>query len=161
MTVIKRPTTKLKKRKKTRYKVGIHISLKCKQPVNYRSGWERALCQYLDANNEVVEYWYESVKIPYLSPKAKKPRFYIPDFLVLFSDGTLKMIEVKRENQLSNIWVKAKAEAATRWCGLQNPKIVYEFCTDKFILPLVKLYKTADSATKRKKRKKNEPKNKS
>lgn len=137
----KRPATRRKRKKKVHYHTGTHSSTKCKKPVCYRSGWEQTVCEYLDNNVEVEEYWYETIKIPYLSPVHKKVRFYIPDFLVLFSDGSRKMVEVKRQNQLNNIWVMAKAEAARRWCAGQKPPITYEFWTDKLILPLQKAYK--------------------
>lgn len=118
------------------------MSVKCKKPIGYRSGWERAVCLYLDSNPQVTEYFYEEVIIPYLSnTKSTKIRKYFPDFIVVFKDGTKKMIEVKRQNQVDNIRVQKKATAAIAWCARQNPPMTYEFWTDPIVLPLVKAFK--------------------
>lgn len=133
-------TTKRKRRvKKSHYHTGTHKAVKCKKPINYRSGWELTVAKHLDADPNVVQFWYEEIKISYLSPKAKRVKNYIPDFIVKYTDGTFKIIEVKRENQLNNIWVVAKANAARKWCEQQPKKVLYEFWTDKLILPLQKL----------------------
>lgn len=128
------------RKKPSRYKTGTHVSTKCPTQINYRSGWEEVVCHYLDNDPEVVSYWYESIKIPYLSPARKKPRIYIPDFLVLYKSGHTKMVEVKRKNQLDNAWVQAKAMAAKAWCEVQIPKIEYEFWSEQLILPLKKVF---------------------
>jgi len=131
-----------RRKRRSRYHTGVHISPKCKDPINFRSGWEKTICIYLDGLITVDEYWYESVKIAYVANlRSSKVRYYLPDFVVKFSDGSMKMVEVKRENQLTNIKVVKKAEAAHAWCKVQKIKITYEFWTDKMILPLQKLYK--------------------
>lgn len=131
-----------KRRKKSRYHTGIHVSPKCQTPINYRSGWEKTICEYLDADPSVVQYAYESVVIEYTSnQKSKRLRKYLPDFLVVYKDGRIKMVEVKRQNMLTNIKVQKKAEAAIAWCAKQNPPIQYEFWTDKMVLPLQKAAK--------------------
>ena len=147
-----KPTVKLavkvrrRKRKGGHYHTGTYISPKCKDPINFRSGWERTICIYLDALNTVDEYWYESVKIAYVANlRSSKVRYYLPDFVVNFTDGTMKLVEVRRKNQLRNIRVMKKAEGARRWCEVQKIKITYEFWTDKMILPLQKLYKEQET----------------
>lgn len=150
---MKKVSYKKKRKRKTRYHTGIHKSKKCTTDISYRSGWEEVVCHYLDENPEVVSYWYESVKIPYLSPAKKKPRIYIPDFLVLYKSGNTKMVEVKRKNQLNNAWVVAKATAARTWCAAQNPKIEYEFWSEEIIFPLKKLYKAKGLLSGKSKRK--------
>ncbi len=133
-----------RRKKKGHYHTGVHKSPKCKESICYRSGWERTICYYLDNLNTVDEYWYESVKIPYIAnARSSKVRYYLPDFVVKFTDGSMKMVEVKRENQLSNLKVRKKADAARDWCSKQKTKITYEFWTDKMILPLQKLEKLA------------------
>lgn len=133
-----KPATKpRKRRRKGRYHTGVHVSPKCPTPINYRSGWEKTICNYLDSNPSVLRYTYEAIEIHYTSNlKSKKIRKYLPDFMVWFTDGKVKMVEVKRENLLTNLRVQKKAEAAKLWCAQQNPKVLYEFWTDKFILPL-------------------------
>lgn len=128
-----------KRKKRGHYHTGIHLSPKCKEPIAYRSGWELSACKHLDSLNTVDEYWYESVRIPYVANvRSSKTRYYLPDFIIKFSDGSMKMVEVKRENQLTNLKVMKKAAAAKLWCQAQKIKITYEFWTDKIILPLQK-----------------------
>ena len=134
--------TRKKRKKKTRYHTGTYSSPKCSTPINYRSGWECTVCKHLDLDPAVVRYTYETIEIHYTSNKTtRRIRKYFADFRVWYSDGTVKMIEVKRENKLTNPRVQRKAEAARDWCGKQNPKITYEFWTDKIVLPLQKIHK--------------------
>ncbi|MFA6049721.1 MAG: TnsA endonuclease N-terminal domain-containing protein [Candidatus Paceibacterota bacterium] len=144
---------KRKRRKKSRYKTGIHNSIKCKLPIKYRSGWEFTICLYLDQNPDVAEYSYEALAIPYIANvKSKKVRHYYPDFLVTYADGHQVLAEVKRQNQVMNIKVVKKAEAARLWCAKQNPQVSYEFWTDKMILPLQKAQKLREQQTVPKKK---------
>jgi hypothetical protein len=132
-----RKKTTTSRKRKGRYHTGIYNSPKCSKPIEYRSGWERTVCEYLDNDVDVVAYAYESLEIQYLSNlKSKKVRKYIPDFLVWYANGKVKMVEVKRENMLTNLRVQKKAAAAKVWCAAQTPKVDYEFWTDKMILPL-------------------------
>lgn len=133
----KASTSKPRRKRKSRYHTGTHTSPKCPTPIEYRSGWELTVCNYLDNDSTVLKYTYEALEIQYLSNlKAKKLRKYIPDFLVWYTDGKVKMVEVKRENQLTNLRVQKKAAAARLWCAAQNPPVTYEFWTDKVVLPL-------------------------
>jgi hypothetical protein len=135
-------TTRKRKRKKTRYHTGVHNSPKCNAPINYRSGWEYTVCKYLDNDPSVLAYAYESIEIRYTSNQTtKRLRKYLPDFLIWYADGKVKMVEVKRQNQLTNLRVQRKAEAAKIWCASQKPEIIYEFWTDKIVLPLQKAEK--------------------
>lgn len=143
---------KRKRKKKTRYHTGTHKSAKCKTPIEFRSQWEQVICLFLDKDQDVIEYSYETISIPYISNlKTKKIRNYYPDFLVIYKDGTKKMIEVKREDKLSDSKVLKKAAAAKRWCEEQNPKVQYEFWTNKIILPLKKIYELDGSLPKKRK----------
>jgi hypothetical protein len=140
--VAKTKKTLRKKRKNNHYKTGIHVSTKCPKPIHYRSSWEKIVCCYLDAQPNVVSYSYEALIIPYKSNiRTARIKKYIPDFIVEYADGTKKIVEVKRENQLNNPFVKKKAEAALAWCNEHaNQKITYEFWTEKIIRPLMKVY---------------------
>lgn len=134
-----------KRRKKHHYKTGVHVSDKAIHPVNYRSGWEKVLCMFLDNEESVISYAYEPYKIPYTSnTRSHRVRFYLPDFEVTFTDGTKKLIEVKRQSAVNNLMVRKKAEAAIRWCESQKQHnqidITYEFWTEEKIFPLMKLY---------------------
>jgi len=147
MTVIKK-----KRRRKSRYKTGIHKSPKCTTPINYRSSWEYTICLYLDDDPEVVSYSYESIKIPYIAnKKSGRLRNYYPDFLVHYANGKTLLVEVKRQNQLNNLKVIKKAEAGKLWAS-QN-KAEYRFWSDKMVLPLKRAYKIKLAAQHPKKKK--------
>ena len=129
------PIIKRKRRKKKKhYKTGVYKSLKCKTPVEYRSGWELEVAKYLDIDPQVKEYEYESVTIEYLSnTRTGKVRTYYPDFLITYKDGTRKLAEVKRRDKLNDPKVIKKARAAEAWCAKQNPPVQYEFWTNMMI----------------------------
>ncbi len=52
------------------------------------------------------------LSIPYYDPETKRMRNYYPDFLAEMTDGTIQLIEVKGDNKIDDIVVKAKASAA-------------------------------------------------
>jgi hypothetical protein len=140
-----------KRRKKGHYKTGIHNSPKCKKPIEYRSGWEFEVAKYLDLDENVIEYDYECVAIPYLMPSKKsmpKVHSYYPDFLVTYKDGTRKLVEVKRKDKLNNSKVVKKAEAAIAWCRKQKPTVIYEFWTDTMIEAFTKINEAANPTAK-------------
>ena len=107
---------KRRKRKK-KYHTGIHVSPKTGQECHYRSGWELAYLQHLDADPEVVGYRYEDVKIPYVSNvRTGKLRSYWPDFLVQRKDGQQILVEIKPKRKLDQDRVQKKLKAAALWC---------------------------------------------
>lgn len=114
--------SKRKKRKrKSRYKRGIHISPKSQLACSYRSGWELLYLHYLDADESVSSYQYEQLKIPYISnKKTGKLRNYLPDFLVIYIDGSSKIIEIKPKRKLLQATVVKKLKAAQEWCLHHN-----------------------------------------
>ena len=52
------------------------------------------------------------LSIPYYDPETKRMRNYYPDFLAEMQDGTIQLIEVKGDNKIDDVVVKAKARAA-------------------------------------------------
>jgi hypothetical protein len=131
---------KRKRKRKSRYHTGIHISPKCKEPIKYRSSWEKTTAQHLDFDPLVEKYEYESLKIPYISnKKTKKTKNYIPDFLVYYVDGRKVLIEVKRVSALNQRAIVKKAEAAREWASKND--CVYCFWTDNIIKALKKIQK--------------------
>jgi hypothetical protein len=131
--------TKRKRRKTSGYITGTHNSPKSPQPIKYRSSWEYYVCRFLDEDEDVLLYEYENFKIPYLANlRTKKTRNYIPDFTVIYKNGTRKIIEVKRKSALSNNLVQKKAAAAAQWCLRQSVKIDYEIWTEAVIFPIRK-----------------------
>jgi hypothetical protein len=130
--------TKKRRRRKRRYKTGIHRSPKCSTPIEYRSGWEKEVCIFLDSEPSVKEYGYECLSIPYLSnPRTGKIRSYFPDFLVTYADGTKKLVEVKRKDRLNNPKVLKKAKAAETWAKANG--VAYEFWCDPIITAIKKI----------------------
>jgi TnsA endonuclease-like protein len=113
------PTKKKRTRRKRkgRYHRGDHISTKTGQVCRYRSGWELAYLQYLDAEPTVLTYVYEPFKIPYVSnKKTGKVRGYIPDVLVTRTDGSRQLVEIKPARKVMHVTVQKKLKAAQQWC---------------------------------------------
>lgn len=52
------------------------------------------------------------LSVQYYDPETGRIRQYYPDFLAKMSDGTYQLIEVKGDNKIDDIVVRAKAEAA-------------------------------------------------
>jgi len=99
----------------------------------YRSSWEMTFMMFCDNNPSIQQWASESVKIPYQDPLTGKQTVYVPDFLIVYVDKTMKkhaeLIEIKPRNQavLESVgknpynqaqYVKnmAKWQAAQAWC---------------------------------------------
>lgn len=83
-----------------------------KNPIKYigdstkivcRSLWERKFCKFLDENVNIIKWSFETLKIPYLSPKDNDVHIYHPDFIVekRGKDGKVKtlVVEIKPYKQ--------------------------------------------------------------
>lgn len=121
--------TKKKKRKKF-YKEGILKISKCKNPIEYRSGWEHDFGLLLEQDPNVVQVEYETLRIPYIANRrTQKVRHYIPDFLVTYTDGSRKVIEIKRGDRVGSKIVLLKKFAAEIFLSKCNPPIEYSIWT--------------------------------
>lgn len=122
------PKRKRKKRKKSRYHRGVHVSSiagECK----YRSGWEKKYMDYLDADSSVLSWSYEKLAIEYVSnQRTKKVRKYYPDFQIEYKDGRKVIVEIKPSRKLQHITVIKKVRAAKEWCTVHN--FVYKILTE-------------------------------
>lgn len=117
---------------KRHYKTGIHNSIKCKEPIAFRSGWEEIVCQFFDLSDEVLCYSYEKIKIKYISNKRTgKIRTYYPDFFVMLKNGDKILVEVKRRDKLNDSKVIKKTEAAMHWA--RKKKVKFQIWTDEII----------------------------
>ncbi len=117
------------KRKSRRAKRGVHRSLKCSTPINYRSGWELRYALYLDASPHVVSYRYEPYPIEYVSNyRTGKRRRYWPDFEVVAADGERTLVEVKPKKKLKLLVNVKKFAAAAAACEPQG--IVFKVVTE-------------------------------
>lgn len=97
---------------------GRFSSIKTNEVMFYRSSWELATMKWLDSNENVVTYQYESIRIPYyfLEGNTKTKRHYIPDFLIEFTSGEKELWELKPEKLSDNKKTKAKIIAANDYC---------------------------------------------
>lgn len=76
--------------------------------------------QYLTNVEKVDEIYFTGMftgnqgdfSISYYDPDSKKIRNYYPDFLAKMTDGTYQVIEVKGDNKIDDVVVKAKSDAA-------------------------------------------------
>ena len=64
------------------------------------------------------------LSIPYYDPETQKMRNYYPDFLAEMEDGTYQLIEVKGDNKIDDIVVKAKATAAKEIASESNMEYI-------------------------------------
>lgn len=76
--------------------------------------------QYITNLEKVQEIYFTGMftsnqgdlSIPYYDPETQRMRNYYPDFLAKMCDGTYQLIEVKGDNMIDDIVVKAKKSAA-------------------------------------------------
>lgn len=116
---------KKRKRRKGGRKRGKYVSTKMGVTMTYRSGWELVYFQYLDTISSVAKFYSESIKIPYVSnKKSGKTRNYIPDLLVVYADGSRKLIEIKPKSKLFQATNLKKFSAAREWCTDQGIEFV-------------------------------------
>lgn len=103
-----------------------------KMPITYRSSWELSLMRVLDHHPNVTQWASESISIPYEHPLTKAWTFYIPDFLIVYTDKTgnkkAEVVEIKpakeaideraksKKDKLVLAVNKAKWAAAIAWC---------------------------------------------
>src|SRR6185436_3674743 len=106
-----------KRRKKGRYKRGEYTSTRSGLVFKYRAGGELAYMQYLDANEDVFAWSYESLVIPYVSNvRTGKVRKSYPDFQVHWVDRPDEVIEIKPSKRVKQAGVQKKLKAAEEWC---------------------------------------------
>lgn len=100
------------------HKAGEHTSSKLGRNVHFRSSWEEATMQWLDANPDVITWDYECVRISYTYDNHK--RWYVPDFLITFADGHREMWEVKAREFVAAEKNVLKTAAAQAYCAAND-----------------------------------------
>lgn len=93
---------------------GKRKSAKMNKTFIYRSSWEKTFMELLDSDGDVVEWDYEPFFIRY--EFEGKSRRYVPDFLVMRTDGSVTMYEVKPTALHDFPKNAAKFEAARKMC---------------------------------------------
>lgn len=99
-------------------KKGEYVSSKTGKQHFFKSGWELALMKWFDMAPNIEMWDYECVRIPYYYNEHK--RWYVPDFLVTYSDGHLELWEVKPKEFMTSEKNVLKTEAAQAWCKENN-----------------------------------------
>jgi len=118
----------------SKYFLGKFYSHKNDRIFTYRSSYE--LKYFLDLENDpkVHSYLSEGLHIPYKNSWGKN-KVYIPDLLVLYSDGSMKVIEIKPYEMLKDADVILKAEACRLYLkkNCKDQQITYQFITEKHL----------------------------
>lgn len=115
-----------------RYRSGKYFSTKAGNDVEYRSLYEYAFYKGMDTDSSVIKYIVEPMKIPYTDNSGLR-RNYIPDVLVLYSDGRLELCEIKPSSAKKAINVQLKARAAVVFLKENKINAKYRFITEKEI----------------------------
>lgn len=106
--------------------------------INCRSLWERKFCKFLDLNENVIRWSFETLKIPYVSPIDNNVHIYYPDFIVEKKNKTGEIqtlvVEIKPEKQTKQPSGKRKSkkslinESITYSINLKKWEAAKEFC---------------------------------
>jgi TnsA-like endonuclease N terminal/NUMOD3 motif len=103
---------------KNSHQRGTHISTKMNKEMHYRSSWELAMMKHLDNDIAVSSFESESVRISYFYNDHK--RWYVPDFIITYSDGSRKMIEIKPQEFVLSEKNVLKEAAGKAFCLLNG-----------------------------------------
>lgn len=107
----------------------------------YRSSWECRVMNWLDKNDNIIEWGSEEIVIPYKSPVDGKFHRYYPDFFVRVkqSDGIIRamILEIKPMKQTKPPVKKKRVtkqyiqEVVTWGINEAKWKAANEFCADR------------------------------
>lgn len=122
---------KTKSTGQTKYITGEFQSVKCNAYIPYRSSYELAYLEQLEADDTVVSYQYEPISLKY-TDMYNKERTYIPDFIVLYNNGAVVISEIKPEAMLKDYNVQAKKKAVLNYLesNFRGIDITYKFITE-------------------------------
>jgi len=122
------------------YISGLFWSTKNNKEYTFRSTYEFAYFFMLENDDNVESYIVEPFDILYRSPKDNRIHRYIPDIIVLYKDGSLKIIEIKPKCMTTDPVVVRKAEAARKYIKMYRLDATYEFITEEDIFNTSKDY---------------------
>ena len=100
--------------KAPKFRKGWYVSNKTGKAHFYRSGWEEKVYEMLDMMPNVSGFDAEPFSIPYFYDGEM--RKYVPDLVVLFTDGHKELWEVKPSSQTSLEMNECKWGAAESFC---------------------------------------------
>ncbi len=99
-----------------RYK---HLSKGLRRTRGEMNATEKAYSIELSRNPSVVRWWFEPMSLQLSHPVTGQPARYTPDFMILLSDGTTIMDDVKAkkgfDDAASGVRIKAAAELYPLW----------------------------------------------
>lgn len=126
---------------KTKYIQGNYYSKKNDGNYPYKSSYELAYLHQLESDPEVLQYIYEPFELYYTDVNEKR-RVYRPDFMVLYSDGKIRITEVKPSAMLKDYDVQSKARSCKQYIetSFTNVDIEYKFITEKDLFQSDKEY---------------------
>lgn len=120
----------------TQNKKGVYVSTKTGVSMFFKSSWEEATMKHLDVDPNIATYEYEKLRIPYTYDNHK--RWYVPDFVITFTDDTRVVWEVKPEQFLQTERVLRTIEAGLQYCeqnGMQYQVLTGRVLKEKGIIP--------------------------
>ena len=119
----------MKGRPYNNYKRGFFNSDKNGKKIFYRSSLELKAYIIFENDNEVTHFVAEPFDINYVFNKTIRP--YTPDIKVVYNNGSIKIVEVKREDELDWPINIAKFDFAKKYCLLNN--WTFDVLTDKYL----------------------------
>lgn len=134
-------TNEIQKLGKSKYVQGTYYSLKNECNIPYRSSYELAYLYQLEKNQNVLSYIYEPFDL-YYTDSCRNQKIYKPDFMLLYIDGSMEIVEVKPTSMLGDFNVKAKANAARSYIKntFKDVNMSFKFVTEKDIFSSDKEY---------------------
>jgi len=99
---------------------------KANKEVFARSSWEKNYIQKIDEDESIVSAIFEPFVVPYFYDQGRN---YIPDILIIYTDGTKKLVEIKPSCFLEAEINKCKFSAAQKYCNEKG--MIFEVWTEK------------------------------
>jgi hypothetical protein len=99
---------------------------KANKEVFARSSWEKDYIQKIDQDENIISAIFEPFVISY---EYDQGRNYIPDILIIYKDGSKKLIEIKPSYFLDAEINKCKFSAARKYC--EEKDMIFEVWTEK------------------------------
>ena len=116
---------------KGKYKNGVFYSKKNNKEFIFRSAYEFGYFHILESDPNVVSYLVEPLSIPYRF--GSRNRSYHPDLMVLYKDGSIRILEIKPIRLVRNRIVQIKADAARQFINEFLENCSFQFITEKDI----------------------------
>lgn len=105
------------------------FSEKMNKEIVFRSSWERNFIKELDNDPEVVSFIFEPFSVQYYDTTEERNRHYIPDFLVVYKNGSNIVVEIKPSYYLDAQVNKDKFKAMQEHC--KKTGMLFEVKTEK------------------------------